>query len=184
MSNDNYADYPQLVRGMPGVIHHIAPGGKVYVAEHITYEEIRCRCGRNDCRKVDWSKVIHPEILTAFELVRAEYNLKFEGGILINSGCRCLNHQDDLRRLGYETATGLGPHCPGRNRGGAWNSWALDLGIPRPITPDRFKSLVEYVDKDLRIGFLAYKRAFVHIDCAYRYTGPGKPVYWRMGERW
>lgn len=183
-SLDNYATYPQLVRAIPGVLSRIESGGKAYVTAHVTYEEIRCRCGRAACKKVDWSQVIHPEIMTAFELIRAEYNKKHEGGIIINSGCRCLNHQEDLRRLGYETAKGMGPHCPAKNQAGIWHTWALDMGIPRSITPDRFESLVEFVDHGLRIGFLIYKKSIVHIDCAYRYNGPDKPVYWRPGERW
>jgi hypothetical protein len=188
---NEYNNYPQIENNEPK--NAFLKNGKWYVSDHITYSEIACSCshryGRRQCAEVDWSQIIHPYILKSFEDERAEKNKKYPGPIIINSGCRCLNHQEDLKREGYDTSSGHSTHCPIFNtKTGRWECYAIDKLIPvvnrKTMSPDLFFSLITSIHPELRLGFKIYGKTLVHEDCAFLYEGPNKSSNWVTGARW
>lgn len=88
---------------MAALIYPRGPNN-VNLSIHFSLSEFLCGCGKCPQTKVD------PDLITKLEALRA----LCKATIRINSGYRCREYQDDLRRRGYDTATGVSQHELGR----------------------------------------------------------------------
>jgi uncharacterized protein YcbK (DUF882 family) len=78
-------------------------GVKTALSENFSSVEFDCHC--RCCKRT----LIHGELISGLEAIRALLSCP----ITINSGYRCMNHQLELARRGFETAVGISSHEAG-----------------------------------------------------------------------
>jgi hypothetical protein len=152
-------------------------------APHLTYEELRCHCGRPECIRTDWSIMVHPVLLSGFEELRKRQSifLGHDVPLMVNSGGRCAWYQNYLREQGLPAAK-VSPHVPILQKNGNYTFLALDVQIQtKVITPLDFEGLFLFLAEDFRVGL---GTNFAHMDCAYRSNPNPEPEYWQHGGSW
>lgn len=125
-------------------------GKRAQLSDHFYSTEFDCPC--DDC---GWTE-IDPVLISQLEAMRTIKGSK----LVIQSGYRCENYQQQLKLRGYETAVGISQHQLGK---------AADIGDG--VTPGH-----ELEDMARRAGFLAVGvgRTFIHVD-----TRTGKKRSWK-----
>jgi zinc D-Ala-D-Ala carboxypeptidase len=109
------------------------------LTKHFTTKEFDCSCSFPQCQE----QRISIELIGFLELVRQEYGRP----ITVTSGYRCQWEQEDLRRRGYETASGKSQH---------------ELGNAADIKGGQMPPLVPILEKYFKSIGLA--RTWAHVD--------------------
>jgi len=115
-------------------------GVNLGLSAHFKSSEFACHCTKCGVQKV--SKVLVDHL----EQVRVEFGTPIQ----INSGYRCSEYQDELRRQGYETAKGISTHQMGQ---------AADI---RPVDLHQMNDLLTVVKKHFMA--IGVARSFLHVD--------------------
>jgi hypothetical protein len=81
-------------------------GTDIQIGDFFRTKEFECHCSHKECN----IQSIHFLLVEKLDAIRGELGKP----IKVTSGFRCKRHQDDLRRQGLETASGVSQHELGR----------------------------------------------------------------------
>lgn len=115
------------------------------LSEHLTWEEIRCKCGECDGGDITQATTLLFEKIRSVCTMCAGHDVP----ITVNSGYRCPAHNCKVAHTGEH-----GPHTKGI---------ALDLACPAGMTLDEFHGVCLACNPEGGVGFYRGKK-FIHVD--------------------
>lgn len=112
---------------------------KVALSAHFSTHEFACHCTLSSCAE----QRIDENLVSKLELVRQ----KLGSGIRITSGYRCHERQEELRKMGKETANGISMH---------------ELGKAADVQAKDMAKLTQLCDAEF--SAMGVAKSFLHVD--------------------
>jgi len=122
------------------------------ISKYLSYEDYQC----HHCKKTPFPLFTEyrTALFEAFDNIVESLKIK----VIVTSGWRCEEHQEELRKAGYKAAM-FSPHFFS----------AIDF-LPDPKSGVSVSEVVKFIEENypkMRLGYRAYNYRFIHMDNVY-----------------